>query len=312
MVIFCLFVIFNASAYSIDVNMDPEQAFKVGQQLERQFKDSQALAYLKYAADEGVAESAFLYGMMRRNAVSVEREQTESLAYLQQAAKQGYLPAMKWMMEHSSHPESWRRHYYKALIELGRRSPEKAFYGLADYYRLSDTERYEFYLTQAVERDHPEALIEQATRLSRGADGYLLPSVRLERVEQLLLRAAQTHHVAAMRTYIHWLEEKRRYREAFHWRQEALKGGDILELAELGFIYANPRPNYLFIQRDYSKSNLLLNKYINSAGEDRFQSIYRKVQSVYLKNIEICQDDVQLCRRSDDELSEALNKTFLY
>ncbi|EIO4563428.1 Hcp family type VI secretion system effector [Vibrio parahaemolyticus] len=37
--------------------------------------------------------------MMRRNTVAIEREQTESFAYLQQAAKQEYLPAMKWMME---------------------------------------------------------------------------------------------------------------------------------------------------------------------------------------------------------------------
>lgn len=206
MVIFCLFVMLNEEAYSMDANMTPEQAFKIGQQLERQFKDSQALEYLKYAADEGVAESAYLYGMMRRNTVAIEREQTESFSYLQQAAKQGYLPAMKWMMDHVDPSGTWRHKYYSAMIELGSDSAGKAFYGLADYYRQSDVERYEFYLAQAVERNYPDALIEQATRLSRGDGGYLVPSVRLERVEQFFLRAAQTHHVAAMRAYIHWLD----------------------------------------------------------------------------------------------------------
>ncbi|EIA1343560.1 sel1 repeat family protein [Vibrio parahaemolyticus] len=306
----CILASVNVFAESINTQLSPNEAFQEGEILIRQFKDKQALPYLKYAADNGSPSGAFLYGKMRHSMMVVTRDEHESNEYIEYAVKQGYLPAIRWLYEHDD--GVLQRYYYNALILLGRKSPGKAFYLLADYYRAVDVERYEFYLSQASKRRYPPALIELAKRLDEGKGPYLVPNVRVRRTAQTYLSAAQTHDVPAMRSYIQWLEKEHQFTKAFHWRFEALKAGDILQLASLGLIYAKPPLNYSFIKADYAKSNLLLEKYINTAGTERFESLYKKVQQRYQRNLEKCMLDSHLCNSGVGELKNMMNKRFLY
>ncbi|MDA0385215.1 tetratricopeptide repeat protein [Vibrio owensii] len=306
----CILASLNIFAESINTQLSPNEAFQKGERLVHQFKGRQALPYLKYAADNGSLSGAFLYGKMRHSVMAVTRDEHESNEYIEYAARQGYLPAIRWLYEHGD--GAWQEDYYNALILLGRQSPGKAFYLLADYYRTTDAERYELYLSQAAKRRYPPALIELAKRLDEGKGQYLVPSVRVKRTGQIYLKAAQTHDVPAMRAYIQWLEKEHQFTEAFHWRFEALNAGDILQLASLGLIYAKPPLNYKFIKTDYAKSNLLLEKYINTAGTERFESLYRKVQQRHLRNLEKCKLNSYLCDSDISELQGVMSKRFLY
>ncbi len=232
--------------------------------------------------------------IIHQSTLPIIRQQSESGNFILLAAEAGYLPALKWEYEHHHDAidhDMWQRRYYNSIIELGRNDAAQAFYLQADYYRDTDAERYEYYLQQAVNRDYPAALVEQSKQLSDGQGPYLVPSVRVTRTEQTYLRAAQTHDVAAIRSYVHWLESKQRFAEAFHWREPALIAGDILALAQLGFIYAGPPRDYAFIERNLNKSNLLLEKYINIA---------------------LCHEEMTQCQSTVGDLSKQLNRRFIY
>lgn len=313
--VICTVGSFNLLAKPINEEISAIEAFNVGEVLHRQFKDEQALPYLKYAAEQGLVASRFLYGVVHQSTLPIVRQQSESEDSILQAADAGYLPALKWAYEHrhdAVEHDMWRYHYYNAIIDLGRVDAAQAFYLLADYFRDIDVENYEYYLQQAVKRDYPAALVEQSQRLSRRQGPYLVPSVRIARTEQTYLRAAQTHDVAAMRSYVHWLENEHRFVEAFHWREQALNAGDILALAQLGFIYAKPPRGYDFIDVNLNKSNLLLEKYINTAGSDRFEAIYQKVQRVHDSNIALCREEIIQCQDPLDGLPRQLNRRFVY
>ncbi len=313
--VICMVGSFNVLAKPINEQISAVDAFNVGKTLHRQFKDEQALPYLKYAAEQGFIAGRFLYGVVHQSTLPIVRQKSESENSILQAAEAGYLPALKWVYERhrdAVEHDMWQRRYYNAIIKLGRGDAARAFYLQADYYRDTDAERYEYYLQQAVKRDYPAALVEQAQRLSDGQGPYLVPSIRVARTEQTYLRAAQTHDVAAIRSYVHWLESKKRFSEAFHWREQALNAGDILALAQLGFIYADPPRDYAFIERNLNKSNLLLEKYINIAGFDRFEATYQKVQRVHDSNIAYCHEEVSQCQSPLDELPKQLNRRFVY
>lgn len=313
--VICMVSSFNTFANRINEELSAVDAFYVGKVLYQQFKEEQSLPYLKYAADQGIVASRFLYGVVHQSSLPIIRQQNESEDFILQAAEAGYLPALKWEYEHHHDAiahDMWRHRYYNAIIDLGRADAAQAFYLLADYFRDVDVEKYEYYLQQAVKRDYPAALVEQSQRLSRGQGPYLVPSVRVARTEQTYLRAAQTHDVAAMRSYVHWLESEHRFVEAFHWREQALKVGDILALAQLGFIYAKPPRGYEFIEPNLNKSNFLLEKYINTAGFDRFEAIYNKVQRVHDSNISICNEDLTQCQGSLGDLPKQLGRDFTY
>ncbi|HBC3509044.1 TPA: sel1 repeat family protein [Vibrio parahaemolyticus] len=311
----CASISFGGLAQPVYSSLDPEKAFEIGEQLHRQFKDKQAMKYLKFAADNGSASGAFLYGTLRQPLMSTARKNDESYFFIRKAAEQGYLPALKWLYQHdidSPQHHDWRRRYYSALIFLGQSQPDKAFYLLADYYRHSDKERYSFYLSEAVKRKYPKALIEQAQRLDSGEGGYIVPSLKQERVASLYLQAAETKNIPAMRAYIEWLEIHQHFTDAYHWRIKSLQAGDILSLVELGLIYSQPKPNYKFIDMDYSTSSLLLNKYINEAGDERFKGLYKKAQVVLNRNGKTCLNDPMQCKEPKDKIKRAMDKHFLY
>ncbi len=311
----CASLSFGGLSQTIDSYLEPDKAFEIGEQLHKQFKDKQAMKYLKYAAINGSAPAAFLYGKLRQPLMSTVREKNESYFFIEKSARDGYLPALKWLYQHtlgSPQYDDWRRSYYSALILLGQSQPGKAFYLLADYYRHSDEERYGFYLSEAVKRKYPKALIEQAQRLDAGEGDYIVPSIKQERIANLYLQAAQTQNISAMRAYIDWLEEHQQFSKAFYWRTEALKLGDIFQLASLGLIYSQPTLNYEFIETNYAKSNLLLEKYIDTAGTERFKSLYLKVQQRHKNNLEKCYPNSHLCDGDVGELKSVMNKSFLY
>ncbi len=313
----CASISFGGVAQLVDSSLDPEKAFEMGEQLHRQFKDKQAMKYLKFAADNGSVAGAFLYGTLHQPLMSTStaRKKDESYSFIRKAAENGYLPALKWLYQHdidSPQYDDWRRRYYSALIFLGQSQPDKAFYLLADYYRDSDNERYSFYLSEAVKRKYPKALIEQAQRLDSEEGSYIVPSIKQERVASLYFQAAETKNIPAIRAYIGWLESHQYFTDAFHWRIKALQVGDILSLAELGLIYSQPKPNYRFIDVDYSTSSLLLNKYINEAGDERFKGLYKKAQIALNHNGKTCLNDPMQCKEPQDEIKRAMDKTFLY
>lgn len=311
----CASISFGGVAQPIDSSLEPEKAFEIGEQLHRQFKDKQAIKYLKFSADKGSASGAYLYGTLRQPLISTARKKDESYSFIKKAADDGYFPALKWLYLYdvdSPQYHDWQRRYYNAIIDMGKSEPEKAFYLLADYYRDSNKDRYEFYLSEAVKRQYPRALIEQAQRLGSGEGGYIVSSLKYERVANLYLQAAETKNIPAMRAYIDWLESHQNFPDAFHWRIKALHAGDILSLAELGLIYSQPKLNYAFIGVDYSTSSLLLNKYINEAGDERFKGLYKKAQIALNYNGKTCLNNPVQCKEPKDEIKRAMDKTFFY
>ncbi|WP_348224403.1 hypothetical protein [Vibrio parahaemolyticus] len=311
----CTVISPNALTQPFDPFMGSDKAFEIGEQLHRQFKDKQAMKYLKFAAENGSVSGAFLYGKLRRTSMSTVRKEDESYFFIKSSAEYGYLPALKWLSKYDTDsPQSldWQRRYYSAIILLGQSQPDEAFYLLADYFRHSDKERYGFYLSEAVKRKYPKALIEQAQRLDSGEGGYIVPSLKQERVASLYLQAAETKNISAMRAYIEWLESHKNFTDAFYWRIQALQAGDILSLVELGLIYSQPKPNYTFIDVDYSTSSLLLKKYIDEAGDERFKGLYKKAQIVLNHNGKICLNAPIQCKEPKNEIKRAMDKPFLY
>lgn len=76
--------------------MTPEQAYKRSS-LRAQFKNSDARAYLRYAADKKHADAAYLYAVELMKYNATVRTPAEAREYIELSAKLGNLHAMRYL-----------------------------------------------------------------------------------------------------------------------------------------------------------------------------------------------------------------------
>lgn len=273
-------------AYEIS-SLTPYEAFEAGQLLQAQFKNEEARAYLKYAADKGNADSAFLYAIDISKYNANSRSMAEARDYFEVAANLGSLEAMSyladngdWLRPHLR--QSWKKQYHDGLIVLAERSPAEAMFGLAGYYAISDADFSQYYLNKSVSYDYPLALMEQAKRYLGGIETITPTTVQDPRVLELYLKAAEQNYLPAVKACIEVYEAQGNYSEAMHWRLKALELGDITSLAVLAKIYATKAPSYDFIEKDMAKAHAYAELYLDNAGKDRLANLHKMMEQFFV------------------------------
>lgn len=274
-------------AYGIS-SLTPYEAFEAGQLLQAQFKNTEARAYLKYAADKGNADSAFLYAVDISKYNSSSRSMAEARDYFEVAANLGSLEAMSYLAEQGDwlRPhlrQSWKKQYHDGLILLAERQPAKAMFGLAKYYQHNDSELSQYYLDKAVGYHYPLALMEQARRYLGGVETITPETVQDSRILALYLDAAQQDYLPAVKACIEVYEAQSNYSEAMIWRLKALDLGDITSLAVLAKIYASKAPSYSFIEKDVAKAHAYAELYLDNAGKDRLANLHKMMEQFFVE-----------------------------
>lgn len=266
--------------------MTATQAYQEGKLLRAQLKNIKARPFLKYAADKGDAQAAYLYAMELSNYNTTIRTPPKAQEYLLKAAREGNRQAMQhlylkgdWLRIRER--KYWQNHYHDALVTLGQTDPAQALYGLAQYYEKSAPELSEYYLKKSMTFDVPRALMQKAAELEQGAGTYLLPGGRDKAVSKLYEQAADTGYMPAIRNYIQRLEDEGNYQEAFKWRERAVKEGDLTSLAAVAIILSGYSSNYSFIQEDLAKAKAYYDVYLETAGTDRLDVLYQNVERHY-------------------------------
>lgn len=273
------------SAYEMN-QMTASQAYQEGKLLRAQLKNMKARPFLKYAADKGDAQAAYLYAMELSNYNTTIRTPPEAQEYLLKAAREGNRQAMQhlylkgdWLRIRER--KYWQNHYHDSLVTLGQTEPAQALYGLAQYYQSTDQELSEYYLDKSVAFDVPRALMQKAAELESGEGTYLLPGGRDKAVSKLYEQAANTGYMPAIRNYIQRLEDQHNYQEAFKWRERAIEEGDLTSLAAVAIILSGYSSNYAFVQEDLAKAKAYYDVYLETAGSDRLDVLYQNVERHY-------------------------------
>lgn len=276
------------SSFSNEISYDmqqltAQQAFENGRLLRAQFKNLTARQYLKYAADLGEPNAAYLYAMEVANYRTTIRTPPESQHYLLLAAEGGSRQAMRVLYQDGAwlravERDLWQQRYFNAVIELGASEPSQAAYELALYYQERDPKLSQFYLNIAVDFQHPAGLMLWAEQISQGKDSYPMPGSRTTEIRKTYLQAAETGYIPAIRNFIQILENKGKYEDAYYWRQQAVQHGDLTALVAMGNILSGNSELYRFVEPDLKQAKAYLGLYLEIAGSDRLGNVYQNSQ----------------------------------
>ncbi len=290
--LFSLIIIISSVVYGSDMDYEPtqvdsEKAYLIGKLLRSQFKNAEARRFLKYSADNGNMKAAYLYAVeIMANPIS-ERAIQEGRSYLVRAAIGGNRHAMRHLSEDDSwlsvtERNTWKQSYYDSLIELGKFSPEVAFYELSNFYADNDFKLSQYYLAKSIEFSYPPALMKQADNYMLGQGSFYFPGKRDTEARKLYLSAAQLDYLPAIKTYIQLLENKGNLVSALELRKKSLELGDITSLVSVAFIYSGSfSQNYQFVEHDYVKAKAYLNLFIDNVGQDKFFSLTELAKTRY-------------------------------
>lgn len=285
----CLAV--NAGTYAAqtadyDLNSyTAKDAYDAGRIMRAQFKEESARAYLKYAADKGDADAAYLYAIDITHYSAGGNTPHEARTYFVQAAKQGQLEAMKYLYMNGSWLRegsrlNWQKHYHDGLVELAAKNPGKASYELAKYYYSTDEDRYEYYLNKSIAYDYPYAILANVVGINEIESHNGNPVIDSSDMKPVI-KIAESGFMPAIRSCINFYEEDEDFREALHWRLKALEQGDLTSLAVAAKIYAGKIPGYSFVKKDYPKAYAYVEVYLDNAGKSKFSNVYKMMENLY-------------------------------
>lgn len=287
-----LFTFFSYLAYGSSSPYEPsqissDQAFIIGKLMRAQFKNREAQRYLKYAADNGSANAAYLYAVELLVNHQDYRLKSESRDYFLKAANGGNRHAMKhlyqratWLSENERN--LWKGRYYDTLIVLGKWEPGKACYELSEFHAKDDEELSQYYLVKSIALNYPRALMKQADKYMQGDGSFYLPGERETVIRKLYLSAAKLDYLPAIKIYIQLLEKNGQFKSALEWREKALTLGDITSLASLAFIYSgNHSQNYSFVDINNIKAKAYSKLYVDHAGSESFIVLTEKIEELY-------------------------------
>ncbi|WP_100753144.1 hypothetical protein [Vibrio salilacus] len=266
--------------------MGADEAYSTGALLRAQFKNSEARQYLKYAADNGNADAAYVYALDSLGYRHTERINQQAQRYLEKAAEGQSLFALNYIYQFgdwisAAKRDRYQRQYHDQLIELGADDPGRALLLLSGYFYHSDRPLSQYYLDKARLFELPKAEMTYAARLEQGEGEFFFNSDRITAMNQSYLKAAQAGYIPATKKYISLLEEQGKLNRAFEWRQKALEQGDVTSLVTLAKIYSGQSQRYGFIERDLIKAKAYLELYLETAGQDRLLQTYEKVEQDY-------------------------------
>ncbi|CAH1544356.1 sel1 repeat family protein [Vibrio rotiferianus] len=277
----------SAEEGSYDLNnLSAVEAFEKGRLLRAQFKNVEGRRYLKFAAELGNPNAAYLYAMELASYKSTIRTPPESKHYLMIAAKNGSRKAMQFLYLHANWLEKeernlWKKNYYNAVINLGREEPGQAFYELALYHQGSDAELSQYYLSRAAAFNHPHALMDLASQIEAGKGTYVLPGSRETNARHTYLKAAETGYLPAILNYIKYLESAQMYGKAYEWRVKAMEAGDLTSLPILASLLTEQSEPYGFVESDFVTAKAYLSVYLESAGRDKLPALYSNVETLF-------------------------------
>lgn len=259
-----------------------KQAYEAGKLMRAQFKDSLARPYLKYAADKGDLNAAYLYAM---DMVSDNPNfGTSDLAkkYLIQAANGGQMNATYYLYKYGSWFRNaarlkYRTLYHDGAVELAENNPGKASYDLYLYYRDLSKSQANYYLKKSKEYAYPQAVLQSSIQSYNEQSNPNISLWFIKDVENI----ANDGFIPAVRSCIDYYESREQYDQALRWKEVALKYGDLMSLASLAKIYAGLVPSYQFVKPDLIKSYAYLSMYIDNAGKNRFSHLYGMMENLY-------------------------------
>lgn len=283
---FCCFYGFGhcSEQFSYDLNkLTAQEAFEKGRLLRAQFKNIEGRKYLKFAAEQGDENAAYLLAMDLISFKSTIRTPPESKHYLNIAAKNGSRKAMQYLYLHANWLEIeerglWKTRYYEILINLGKSEPAQVFYELAMYHKGNDDDLSQYYLERAIDLEHPKALMELAHQIEDGSGLFIVPGSRQTQARILYLQAAQTGYLPAILKYIKYLESVEKFENAYEWRVKAMEIGDLTSLPILASILTSQSENYRFVENDVQTAKAYFNVYLESAGRDRLPALYSNIE----------------------------------
>ena len=300
-----------AKSYHIE-QMDANEAYSHGALLRAQFKSSEARQYLKYAADKGNADAAYVYALDTLGYRHNERVSEQAQFYIEKAAEGQSLFALNYIYQFGdwiskAKRDSYQRQYHDRLIELGADAPDRALLLLSNYFHQSDLSLSQYYLDKARSFELPQAQMMYAARLEQGEGDFFFDSDRIAAMSNSYLKAAQAGYIPAIKKYITLLEEQGKLDKAFQWRQKAREQGDVTSLVTLAKIYSGQSQRYDFVNQDLIKAKVYFELYLETVGQDRLLQTYEKVEQDYkdivdtLSEQDIAQADEMKAILSDQE-----------
>ncbi|CAM3875556.1 hypothetical protein VA7868_00542 [Vibrio aerogenes CECT 7868] len=284
-------IVADEQTYDYDIeSMSADQAYKKGRLLRAQFKNSDARAYLRYAADKKHADAAFLYAVELMKYNATVRTPAESRKYIELSAKLGNLHAMRYLYKRGDwlRPKdrnTWKKRYHDGLIAFAGQNPGEATYLLSLFFQNRFPDKSDYYLRRSVKYNYPLALMEKARRQQGSGTPQLKFSTDGSRDPDVLRtykQAASEGFIPAIKACVELYEARDDFQEAFKWRLKAVEAGDLTSLFAVAKIYSHEAASYQFVDKDLIKARAFSELYLDFAGDDRFTKLHQMVEQFFV------------------------------
>ncbi|WED22862.1 hypothetical protein L3Q72_05570 [Vibrio sp. JC009] len=215
-----------------------QDAYEKGKLLHWQYKEEQAKSYLKYAADKGHIEAAFMYSEILSQPSFVQNEEESKYAVM--AAESGHLLALlKVSIGTSMIKRDWRVKAEQLLLNQAQLGNSDAMRYLYSFYPDSDDRSY-YWLKKASESGNPKAMFMLAERYEGQYGWFIIPGSREKEILRLYKASAEAGYPPAMDAYSFSLERKPETRkEAVFWILKGVEAGQAMALLIAAELYSS-------------------------------------------------------------------------
>ncbi|WP_116645297.1 sel1 repeat family protein [Salinivibrio sp. HTSP] len=302
-----------ADDYDIQA-MTPESLFEHGRLSRAQFHYQRAEKYLRAAADQGNVPAAYLYAVLVSDDGKKLAYSPEAQQYLTQAAREGYIPAMKLLVEEgewlsANHRTIWRHKYEEALDAWYKDAPEEAAFSLYQYTASTDKQKAEVYLEEAIAANDVDALLHKASQIETAQRGfYLFPSSRLDAAAEVKKQIANAGGIPGTKSLYRDFIRRGETPKAVEWREKAIEQGDLMSLAALGRVYTT---DYAPDDEKYMDGLVYLSAYLDVVGQGRFVDLRDQAMAQFeLASSRVSNEVLKDVEKNAAELRK--NHTFFY
>ncbi|MGV3003020.1 tetratricopeptide repeat protein [Vibrio sp. E150_018] len=278
--LFVLLINSSWAAVSQDelTKLTPKQAYDKGMLLRWQYKLTDAKAYLKYAADNGVVNAMCVYSIMSQTNIFIQTE--ESYNYSLMAAKHNNVCGISGLIGAESLSSQADKKFWierlraiiKPKIEHG---DGDAMLTMASTYLVQDDQDgYLEWLEKSARTGYAESQYYLAYNHDGGDGWFLIPGSREKEIRRLYKASADQGYIPAISQYGAILVEENNLVEALKYWNNAIEQGAALVILSMAEIYSGKNPQ-VHLEENKVLAATYYQVYFDSMGSEKNENLHR-------------------------------------
>ncbi|TVO35863.1 tetratricopeptide repeat protein [Vibrio algivorus] len=256
------------------MKLTPKQAYDKGMLLRWQYKLTDAKAYLKYAADNGLSNAMYMYGVLSRSNIFIQTD--EQYQYFKSAAELNNINGMLALTDNASIASKQEKDLYKATLTKYLLEKSKAGDGSSMYllYILEQGKNGLGWLEKSAQSGYAKAQYYLAYNHDGGDGWFLIPGSREKEIRRLYKASADQGYIPAISQYGAILVEENNLVEALKYWNNAIDQGAALVILSMAEIYSG-KNSQVHLEENKVLAATYYQVYFDSMGSEKNENLHR-------------------------------------